>query len=177
MSESGSGKIGQHRDQDRHRQRRGKGDDRGCPVQPGRRLRHDDLLVEQLPEIAIGLEDAGPLAPLHPLLELQDDALKQRREQQGRRDLGDLQKDVARRSSPTASNGSGAHAKSSDEMADSEYRDSSPALVCHVGSTGVISPEGGYKANSIAIYQAVPRAIACQEGNATKLSCDTCCRT
>ena len=31
------------------------------PEQPRGRLRHDDLLVEELPEIAIGLEDARAL--------------------------------------------------------------------------------------------------------------------
>ena len=41
----------------------------------------DDLLVEQLPEVAVGLEDAGSLAALHPFFELQDDALEQGREQ------------------------------------------------------------------------------------------------
>jgi hypothetical protein len=51
--------------------------------------------VEKLPEISVGLEDAGALASLHPFFELQDDALKQRRQQERRDNLSDLKDDVA----------------------------------------------------------------------------------
>ena len=51
------------------------------PEQPRRRLGRDDLLVEQLPQVAIRLKNARPLGALHPLLELQDDALNQGRQE------------------------------------------------------------------------------------------------
>ena len=54
----------------------GEGDDRRDPIEPGGRLRHDNLLVEQFPEIPVRLEDARALAPLNSLLELENDALQ-----------------------------------------------------------------------------------------------------
>ena len=54
-------------------------------------LRRHDLLVEQLPEIAVRLEYPRPLPPLHALLELKNNALKQRGEQQRREHLRNLQ--------------------------------------------------------------------------------------
>ena len=63
-------KIGRDRNQDRHRQHRGEGDEGRDPIDPGSGFRHDDLLVEQLPEVAIGLENAGTLRKLHALFEL-----------------------------------------------------------------------------------------------------------
>jgi hypothetical protein len=52
--------------------------------------------VEQLPQVAVGLKDARSLASLHPLFKLKDDALKQRGEQQGGKNLGYLKDDVSR---------------------------------------------------------------------------------
>jgi len=51
--------------------------------------------VEQFPEVAVGLEDSGTAGALHPLLELQNDALQQRREQKNGENLRDLQQDIA----------------------------------------------------------------------------------
>ena len=89
------GIVGENRDQDRNGQRRGEGDDRGRPIEPGGRFRRHDLFVEELPEVTIGLKNSRTLAALDPLLELQDHALEQRREQQRGQNLGDLQNDVA----------------------------------------------------------------------------------
>ena len=88
------GIVRQNGDEDRNRQRRGEGDDRRGPVEPRGRIRGDNLLVEQLPEVTIGLKDARPLAALHALFELEDDPLKQGREQKRRQDLRDLKDDV-----------------------------------------------------------------------------------
>jgi hypothetical protein len=70
------------------------------PIEPRRRLRHDDLLVKQLPEVAIGLKNSGPLAALNPFFELQNHAPQQRCEQQRREHLSDLQKDIANSHEP-----------------------------------------------------------------------------
>jgi hypothetical protein len=61
------------------------------------RLRHDDLLSEELPEIAVGLEDARALRALHAFLRPMDETLQQRREHDHRQHLPDPQQDVAKR--------------------------------------------------------------------------------
>ena len=52
----------------------------------------------------------GPLGALHALLELHDDALEQRRQQQHRQDLGDLEQDVAHGHRPRSEAGRDDHA-------------------------------------------------------------------
>ena len=88
-------KVCQHRNQNGDRQHRSERDERRDPVNPGGCFRDDNLLMKELPKIAIGLENARTLSELHALLELMDDALQQRRQQQHCEHLGDLQEDIA----------------------------------------------------------------------------------
>ena len=53
--------VGEDGDQDRHRHHAGERDDGRDEIQPGRGLRRHDVFVEQLPEVAIGLEYARAL--------------------------------------------------------------------------------------------------------------------
>jgi hypothetical protein len=114
-------------------------------MEPRSRLRHDDLLMEELPKVAIRLENAGPLGALDPLFELDDDALDQGRQNQHRQDLGDLKQDVP-----------GGHRRRSDRShrLAMNARIGRAALVCRRLLTqtppavrrrlgGVISPKGG----------------------------------
>ena len=156
--------VGENRDQDRNGQRRGEGHDRGRPIEPGGRFRRDDLFVEELPEVTIGLKNSRTLAALDPLLELQDHALEQRREHQGGQNLGDLQNDVANDHRRPPRKGSSA-SRTSSQSRNRHNRIPTASSVCQVGSTGVISPEGGYKANSIASQEVDRPPGGCQEAH------------
>src|SRR5262249_46030769 len=121
------------------------------------------------PQIAIGLKDSRSLPPLHALLELQDDPLDQGPEQKNGQDLGNLQQDIPRhhaKPSPAAG-------QRTCELGDIEAemlhrwcvgpRIRTPPAICQ-SHEGVISPEGGYKANSIACRSSIPyeRLNICQ---------------
>ena len=58
-------------------------------------MRDDNLLIKELPKVAIRLKNAGTLSKLHALLELMDDALQQWCQQQHREHLADLQENIA----------------------------------------------------------------------------------
>jgi hypothetical protein len=94
--------------------------------------------VEQLPEVPIRLEDPGTLASLNSLLELENDALQQGREQKRCKHLRDLEEDVAgyhRRPLQTSV------AATTSGWGDRPIK--ARLSVCQSGSTGVISPKGG----------------------------------
>jgi winged helix-turn helix protein len=88
--------VGQDRNENGNCERRCEGNDRRHPVEPRRRFRRNTLFVGELPKIAVWLEDAGPLASLHPFFKLQDYAPKQGRKHQGGQNLSDLKDDVPR---------------------------------------------------------------------------------
>ena len=87
--------IGEDGNEDRHRHHRREGDERRQPIDPGGGLRDDDLLVEQLPEIAIGLKDPRSLRELDAFLELHDRALQERGQGEDGEHLANLQDNVA----------------------------------------------------------------------------------
>jgi len=70
------------------------------PVDEAGGLRNDELLVKELPQVAVGLKYARTLGALDALLPLDDHALEERSEQENGQDLSDLQQDIAGHSQP-----------------------------------------------------------------------------
>ncbi len=85
--------VGQHRNENGHREHgRERHDGRG-PENPRSRLRHHDLFAQQLEQIAVRLKEAGAAAALHLLFHRDDETVQQRREQHNGQYLAHLLQD------------------------------------------------------------------------------------
>jgi len=110
------------------------------------------ICLKELPQIPVGLEYPRALAALHPFLELQDDALDERRKGQHREHLADLEQDIGPAHGAPVPLRHGDTPQWRVVLGRRQPARSSKRLLPAVSSrTGVISPAGAYKANSITL--------------------------